>query len=136
MLLAGIFGLVGVLTVGVLLTNNTLAYQGDPNIKGPNYSPERHQQMETVFESNDYEGWKKIMEEAGRKGIVMEKINAGNFARFAEMHRLMEEGKIEEANKIREELGLNLKGQLGQGGQGKLNKLRNKLCPMGNNQSI
>lgn len=134
-MLAGILGLVGVLTVGVLLTNTSLAYQGNSEVQGPNYTPERHEAMEVAFESNDYEAWKKLMEEAGRNGMVLQKVNADNFARFAEMHRLMDEGKIEEANKIREELGLKLQGQQGKkdgNGAGK-NRL-DKLCPMWNSQ--
>jgi hypothetical protein len=49
------------------------------------------------------------------KGRVTDVINEGNFNRFAEAHKLMEAGKNDEANKIRQELGL---GQGGKNGQG------------------
>ena len=38
------------------------AYKGNPAVQGPNYSPERHEAMEVVFEKNDYQGWLKLME--------------------------------------------------------------------------
>lgn len=79
------------------------AYQGDPTQKGPNFSVERHEAMQKAFESNDYSAWKGLMNGRGR---VTQVVNEGNFARFAEMHRLMLDGKYDEANQIREDLGL------------------------------
>lgn len=87
------------------------AYQGNPNIKGPNYTAERHDAMTKAFENNDYNAWKELM--AGR-GRVTQVINEGNFSKFAEAHKLALEGKIDEANKIRAELGLGLRNGSGQ----------------------
>jgi Spy/CpxP family protein refolding chaperone len=105
------------ITVGVIalvtasgLVYSAYAYQGDPAQKGPNFSPERHEQMQKAFESNDFNAWKELMNERGRVTSV---INEQNFAKFAEMHRLMLEGKYDDANKIREDLGL---------GQGRANR--------------
>jgi len=81
------------------------AYRGDPTVQGPYYSEERHEAMEQAFENQDYNAWKDLMQGRGR---VTEVINEGNFARFAEVHKLMLEGKVEEANAIRAELGLGL----------------------------
>lgn len=101
----------GVATLGAA---SVYAYRGNPEAKGPNYSPERHEAMTKAFENNDYAAWKEQMQGRGR---VSEVINEGNFARFSEMRRLMLEGRTEEAAKIRTELGL---GQ-GQGrGQGRM----------------
>lgn len=83
-----------------------LAYQGDVNLKGPNYSPERHEAMNQAFEKNDYNAWKKLME--GKNSRVTQVINEKNFAKFAQAHKLQLEGKTDEANKIRIELGLGL----------------------------
>lgn len=91
--------------------SSVLAYRGDSNVKGPNYTPERHEVMVKAFEQNDYNTWKAQM--AGR-GRVSQVINSQNFARFAQMRKLQLEGKTEEASKIRSELGLG-QGQ-GQGG--------------------
>jgi hypothetical protein len=82
---------------------------------GPGYSTERHEAMQKAFENNDYEAWKSLMEGRGRAKDV---INKDNFARFAEMHRLMNDGKTDEANKIRAELGLG-QGRMGDGQRGK-----------------
>lgn len=91
------------------------AYRGDASKTGPNYSPERHEQMEKAFENNDYNAWKSLMTGKGRVTSV---VNEGNFNRFAEAHRLMEEGKIAEANQIRQELGLGQGGGQGKGMKG------------------
>lgn len=123
-LLAAGAGILGVAAVALTL-QPLLAYQGDPSKKGPNYSPERHEQMEQAFENNDYAAWKNLMQGRGR---VTQVVNEGNFARFAEAHRLAEEGKINEAKEVRKELGLGLRD-----GQGKGNKVGrgngNGNCP-------
>jgi Fe-S cluster biosynthesis and repair protein YggX len=101
----------GVLGLGLGLGALTLggfgysagAFQGDYSQKGPNCNPERHETMEKVFENNDYQAWKNLME--GRERVT-EIINEENFSKFAEAHRLALEGKIDEAKVIREELGL------------------------------
>src|SRR4030066_460509 len=95
------------LVLGIFLFNSNAvqAYRGDPNVKGPNYSKERHEAMEKAFENKDYEAWKKLMQGKGR---VTQVINKGNFTKFAEAHKLSEQGKLEEAKKIRQDLGLGL----------------------------
>jgi len=110
-------GSVGLLFGGLMLfTNKASAYKGDPTIKGPNYTEERHEEMTKAFENNDYNAWKNLMSGRGR---VLQVINEENFARFAEARRLALEGKTEEAAKIRQELGLGLQNGSGKGmGQG------------------
>lgn len=105
---------VAVLVMGgaVLAPQAALAYKGDPNIKGPNYTEERHEAMEKAFENKDYNAWSKLMEGKGR---VTQVINAQNFAKFAEAHELAEQGKTAEAKKIRTELGLGLQNGSGKG---------------------
>lgn len=88
------------------------AYQGNPNVKGPNYSVERHEAMEKAFENKDYNAWKNLMQGKGR---VTQVVNAQNFAKFAQAHELAEQGKTAEANKIRTELGLGLHNGTGMG---------------------
>ena len=110
-------GSVGLLLGGLLLfTNKVSAYKGDPTVKGPYYTEERHEEMTKAFENNDYNAWKEQM---GGRGRVSQVINEENFERFAEAHRLALEGKTEEAAKIRQELGLGLQNGSGKGmGQG------------------
>ena len=108
--------MLGVLSLAIAGTaayaSGVAAFQGSASKTGPNYSPERHEQMEKAFENNDYKAWKNLM---NGKGRVSKVVNEGNFNRFAEAHKLTEEGKADEANKIRQELGL---GQGGKNGQG------------------
>jgi hypothetical protein len=91
---------------------SALAYQGDPSVKGPNYSAERHAAMEKAFENNDYDAWKNLMQGKGR---VMQVVSKDNFAKFAEAHKLAEQGKFAEAQKIRQEIGLGQSNGLGKG---------------------
>ena len=86
----------------------------------PNCTPERRAQIEKALETNDYNAWKNLMDGRGR---VAQVINEGNFSKFVEMHKLMKEGKTEEAQTIRKELGL------GEGrGMGREMGRRNKDC--------
>lgn len=102
------------LATGVLLTtaSGTFAYRGDPNTQGPNYTEERHEAMTKAFENKDYNAWKELMQGKGR---VTQIINEGNFAKFAQMHQLRLEGKTDQANQIRTELGLGNGSGNGQG---------------------
>jgi hypothetical protein len=115
-------GLIAVSTLAlgalVILPNITQAYRGDLSLKGPNYTVERHDAMEKAFENKDFTAWQKLM--TGR-GNVTKIINKDNFAKFAEIHKLKEEGKIAEAEILRKELGLGLHNGEGKGkgmGQG------------------
>ena len=112
-----ILGAIALAGVGAYLaTSKVNAYRGDPNVKGPNYTEERHQEMTQAFEKNDYQAWKKLM--AGR-GRASEVVTEENFAQFAKAHQLMLEGKIDEARQIRAELGLGRGKGNGQGQEGK-----------------
>jgi hypothetical protein len=119
-------GVIGLAIAGAAAySTGALAYRGNLSQTGPNYTPERHDQMEKAFESNDYAAWKNLM---NGKGRVSEVVNEGNFNRFAEAHKLTEEGKNDEANKIRQELGLGQGGKNGRGndnGQGRRGQNRN-----------
>lgn len=108
-----VLGIVAVIAMGVILTPQiAFAYKGNPAVKGPNYTDERHAAMEKAFETKNYTAWKELM--AGR-GRVLDVVNAQNFAQFAKAHELAEEGKITEANAIRTELGLGLHNGTGMG---------------------
>ncbi len=103
--------IIGVL--GLVAVSSVSAYQGNPAVKGPNYTVERHDAMEKAFANNDYTAWKNLMQGRGRATAV---VNKDNFAKFAEAHNLAEQGKITEAGVIRKELGLGLKNGSGQNG--------------------
>lgn len=112
------------LTIGgaIIAPQAVLAYRGDPNVKGPNFTEERHLAMEKAFENKDYDAWKELM---GGRGRVTQVVNTENFAKFAEAHELAEEGKTDEANTIKAELGLGLHNGTGMGqgmGYGRTNR--------------
>lgn len=114
-LIGGLGALVLVATGASIFTAS--AYRGDFSKTGPNFDPERHAKMEEAFNSNDYQAWKDLMQGRGR---VSEIINENNFARFAEMHKLMKAGDTQKADEIRKELGLGQGKMMGKGnGQGR-----------------
>lgn len=107
---------------GALIASGTpvAAYQGNPQVKGPNYEAERHEAMTKAFATKDYGAWKELMQGRGR---VTQVVNEKNFAKFAEAHALALQGKTDEAAKIRAELGLGLKNGSGKGqGCSRMNK--------------
>jgi len=101
-----IVGASALLLTGLVLTPGLVqAYRGDPAVQGPNYSEERHTQMTAAFENKDYNAWKNLIQGRGR---VSQVVNADNFPKFVEAHQYALEGNLDEANKIRAELGLGL----------------------------
>ncbi|MCX7589815.1 MAG: hypothetical protein N2Z85_02660 [Patescibacteria group bacterium] len=95
----------GVLTLifGVLLSSKTLAYRGDPNVRGPNCTDSQYQEVQNAIEKKDYNTWKKLM---GDKGIARKINNQDEFNKFIQMRNYMLQKKYDEANKIKTELGL------------------------------
>lgn len=118
-----LLGLMTLIVAGaVIVPQAALAYKGDPSVKGPSCTEERHEAMEKAFNNNDYNAWKNLMQ---GKGKVTQVINAQNFAKFAQAHKLADQGKTAEANKIRTELGLGLQNGSGLGqkmGYGRTNR--------------
>lgn len=107
-----LFGVMGLTALGIAAYGTgVFASQGENFKFGPNYSPERHETMTKAFENRDYASWKTQMGNRGPGRVVTEQ----NFARFAQMHELMLQGKNEEANEIRRELGLGAGNRQGRG---------------------
>ncbi len=109
----GLGALALILGVVVVSTGSALAYRGDPTVKGPNYTAERHTAMRKAFENKDYTAWKNLMQ---NRGMATKVITEANFAKFVEAHNLVLQGKTVEAQKIREELGLGLQNGSGKSG--------------------
>lgn len=81
--------LASLVTITVLaIATPVLAYKGNPEIKGPNYSPERHEAMEVIFAKRDYQGWLKLMENKAFR--LKEVVNSQ--AKFDEFAKANEEG--------------------------------------------
>jgi hypothetical protein len=98
-----LFGALGTIALGasVYATGVFAATETTRNF-GPNHTAERHEQMEKAFETNDYAAWKNLM--GNRRAAQV--ITAETFPKFARMHELREDGKTDEANALRTELGL------------------------------
>ncbi|OHA59242.1 MAG: hypothetical protein A2589_03465 [Candidatus Vogelbacteria bacterium RIFOXYD1_FULL_46_19] len=111
----GLGSLAVILGVTALSAGSALAYQGDPSVAGPNCSADRQAEMRTIFQNKDYQAWKSLKQNQGR---VTQIITEANFAKLVEAHELALEGKLEEAQKIRQELGLGLKNGSGRQGGG------------------
>jgi len=101
-----IMGLAMVLSL-LLLIGVVSAYRGDPLVLGPNYSQERHEAMNQAFVNANYSTWFELMTSTNRSPRVLKVVNENNFDSFIKARALLSEGKVEEANSIREELGLN-----------------------------
>ncbi|MFZ5982713.1 MAG: hypothetical protein ACOYS2_04065 [Patescibacteria group bacterium] len=101
-----LIGLMGLLFL-VAGSASTYAFFRPNSQFGPYFSPERHKDMTEALKNNDFEAWKEVMkrDEFGRRK-ALSVINENNFSDFSQMHKLMLEGKYQEANAIREKLGL------------------------------
>ena len=100
--------LLGVLALFVLsiFSLGTIAYRGDPDIQGPNYNADVHEQLETALEAGDYDLWVSIREENDlpTRGRIFQVINEDNFDLFVELHEAHEAGDIDTANEIKAQL--------------------------------
>ena len=96
-------GSVALLGVFMLMSSSAFAYQGDPDVKGPHYSKERHALMGEVFANHDYGVWKELVE---GKPVAKMISSEEEFDLFVEAHELMLAGDRDAAKKIRAELGL------------------------------
>ncbi|RLG13268.1 MAG: hypothetical protein DRN71_05150 [Candidatus Nanohalarchaeota archaeon] len=104
---AAIYGLFALMVVGTLTISFASAYRGDYTVKGPNCNEERHEAMETAFESSEYTAWSNLMAEDGRHPRVLDVVTESNFDTFAQAHAAAEYGDYELAANLRAELGLN-----------------------------
>ena len=67
------------------------------------FDPEKHQEMKAVLEQGDFETWRAHLAE---RCPNPELVNEENFEKFKQIKELLAAGNYEEAEKIKEELGL------------------------------
>lgn len=98
-------------------------------------SQEKADAVQKAIENKDYSAWKGAMSDmmSERMNSKFSRITPDNFGKFSEMHKLMQEGKFEEAQKIREELGMPIGGGRMMGGRGGFG-MGGGGCPMLNVQ--
>lgn len=110
-------GLSAVALAGAMSVHQASAFWNGNGQDGtrPNFDPERHEQMEKIMESGDYNAWKTQVGDRPVANMITEE----NFSKFVEMWKAREAGDTEKVNQLREELGLPARGQFRQGdGQG------------------
>ncbi|MFZ5392399.1 MAG: hypothetical protein ACOZAR_04400 [Patescibacteria group bacterium] len=82
--------------------------------QGPNgANNEQMEAMKTALNNSDYEAWKTAVSELPNSEELLSKINESNFSRLVEAHNLQQQ-----AQAIREELGIEGFGPRGKGGKG------------------
>ena len=114
-----------ILTAGVA---STYAYRGNPDVQGPDYSPERHQAMLEVFENQDYAAWQELMQDRP----IVDRISQEDFGKFVQIHQAVQAGDLEQAKELRQELGLGL-GLKGQSAKGSGSGMMHRGARMGGN---
>lgn len=105
--------------------------QGRERGFGPRFSDNDRTKLDEAMASGNYETWKTVMEEREPPRMT-EVITKENFAKFAEMHTLRREGKVEEADALRDELGLPERGKghgAKMGGEGRRLGGNGESCP-------
>lgn len=121
------FGLGLMLVIGLASLVSVLAYKGNPNVQGPNYDADVHEQLEAAIESGDYDAWLAIRQENNlpMNGKIFQVINEDNFDKYTELHEAMQSGDYDTANAIKSELGL---------GQGMMKRGNSRTLGAGNSQ--
>ena len=109
-----ILGIFGVLAVSLLAVSMVFAYQGDPNVQGPNYSEERHEAMQESFDNLNYQAWHDLMTENGRAPKILTVITEDNFEEFVKARNAAHNGDLNALKEFKQSLGLGL-GQMKHG---------------------
>ncbi len=93
-------------TAMALAADDTADTNGVQNRQGMPDDMEKPEDMVAIddaIDSGNYSAW---FEAITSRPKVTDYINEDNFDRYVEMRKLMEEGNVDEANAIRDELGL------------------------------
>lgn len=102
----------GLVITTLVVSSVASAHWGNPSVEGQDSSNrpavmqqhnENFDALQTALENKDYQAWKDIIDSRPR---ITDYINESNFDQFAQMHELMMAGKFDEAQAIRDELGL------------------------------
>jgi hypothetical protein len=103
-----LLGMLAIFVISVASLGAALAYRGNPDVKGPNYDAEVHEQLEAAIEAGDYDAWVQIREDNNlpMRGRMFQVINAENFDQYVELHNANVAGDTAKADAIKAELGL------------------------------
>ena len=93
----------GIITVCATGSAVALAANSDAGNGNQGTPPAIQDDVQTALDNSDYSAWKEAIES---RPNITDYINEDNFDKYIEMRNLMREGKTDEADAIREELGL------------------------------
>lgn len=119
-LIAGIFAM---FFVGILFSTSALAYRGNYEEKSPYFDEDRCALMQDA----SYEQWYELMSLRDRVPRVLSVVNEENFDSFIKARLAAKDGNFEEANDLREEIGLF-------NGQGQKNEYKHEVKLQLNNR--
>ena len=88
--------------VAVKSLTPAFAYKGDPTVKGPNYTEERHETNVNAFQNGDYKSWSANMQGRG----VTRFVNESNFKEFAAAQLAAQKGDNTLLNAFRVKYGM------------------------------
>ena len=123
-------GIFSVLVMSLLAVSMVFAYQGDPNVKGPEYSEEKHEAMQAAFEGLNYEAWSALMIETGRGPKILTVITEDNFEDFVAAKQSAIDGDFDPLNEFKASLGLGV-GQMKHGNGEALGKYQGQGAGQG-----
>jgi len=103
-----LLGMLAIFIVSIASLGAVLAYRGNPDVVGPNYDAEVHEQLETAMDAGDYDAWVQIRKDNNlpMQGRMFQVINADNFDKYVEMHKANLAGDTVKSDAIKAELGL------------------------------
>lgn len=103
-----LLGMLAIFVISVASLGAVWAYRGNPQVQGPNYDADVHEQLEAAIEAGDYDAWVQTREDNNlpMRGRMFQVINADNFDKYVELHEANEAGDTEKADAIKAELGL------------------------------
>jgi len=103
-----LLGILAIFVISIASLGIVLAYRGNPDVQGPNYDADVHEQLEAAIEAGDYDAWVQIREDNNlpMRGRMFQVINADNFDQYVELHEANEAGDTAKADAIKAELGL------------------------------
>lgn len=115
--------LTSIIALSAIVATFGIAAYTNANFTYFGLNQEQREAMEQAVEDGDYNTWKSIQDS---KTKITDIITKENFAKFSEMHNLIQAGKIDEANVLSDELGLPTRGRRMGRGDKMINRVNNE----------
>jgi len=117
-----VIGVVAVFSVVIFSqTVSAMGFDGTEKIERLQLMLQKYQKVQDALDKGDFNLWKEAVTSNNTNPKILEKINEQNFPTFVEAHKLVKEGKKDEAQKLFQSLGVD-----------KLEKNNGSQCKKGN----